>query len=76
MKKDQKENIHIVVKPRKWYEWVLWTGWGFFILFFLQNTIASYQEYEPRAAILYAMILVILILGGIILWFVRRHQPF
>ena len=74
MKKEEEE-IHLKIKRRKWYEWLLWGLWGCFIVFFFQNTLASQQEYEPRAAILYAMILIILVLGGVIIWFVRRNQP-
>ena len=59
---------------RPWYEWVLWAVWFLVELFVLQNAIASGSELEPRAASIFWMTFVVLLLGGGIVWFVRRAR--
>lgn len=63
-------NIH----KRPWYEWVLWAVWFVADIFVLQNAIASGQELEPRAATLFWITFVILLLGGGIVYFIRRAR--
>ncbi|HRF46470.1 MAG TPA: hypothetical protein PLC98_02495 [Anaerolineales bacterium] len=64
----------IQVLKRPWYEWVLWAVWFLVELFVLQNAIASGAELEPRAASIFWMTFVVLLLGGGIVWFVRRAR--
>ena len=64
----------IVIKHRPWYLWLVWGFWLILDIFFLQNALASQQEHEPRAAFLYGSIFLILVLGGVIVWFIRRNR--
>ncbi|MBT3239529.1 MAG: hypothetical protein HON98_03380 [Chloroflexi bacterium] len=59
---------------RPWNEWVIWVLWVFFEIVFLQATIASLYEYEPRASFIYGGIFISLLLGGIVTWFVRKNR--
>ncbi len=64
----------IQLLKRPWYEWVLWAIWLLVELFVLQNAIASGAELEPRAASIFWMTFVVLLLGGGIVWFLRRAR--
>jgi hypothetical protein len=66
------QTVNIIKRP--WYEWVLWAVWFLADLFVLQNAIASGQELEPRAATLFWVTFVILLLGGGIVYFIRRAR--
>ena len=71
---DGRDKYHIKVRRRAWYEWLLWGLWLFFEIVFLQSALASHQEFEPRAAAIYWMIFGLLLLGGFVVWLVRRIQ--
>ena len=71
---DSKQSVTFNLGKRLWYEWVLWGVWFVAELFILQNAIASGEELEPRAAMIFWMIFVVLLLGGVIVWFVRRAR--
>jgi len=73
-KNQEQHQIVIVISRRAWYEWLLWAIWFCLEIFFVQNALASYQEFEPRAATLYWLIFAVLLLGGIIVWLVRRNR--
>ena len=62
------------IAKRPWYEWALWVVWFLVEIFILQNAIASGAELEPRAASIFWMTFVVLLLGGGIVWFVRRAR--
>jgi hypothetical protein len=68
------EEPHITVKiaRRPWYIWLLRGFWLFLEILFFQSAIASYQELEPRAAIIYWLLFGVLLLGGITIWIIRR----
>lgn len=66
------QTINVVKRP--WYEWVLWTVWFLAEVFIAQNAIASGQELEPRAAAIFWMVFVVLLLAGVIVWFIRRAR--
>ncbi len=70
----EKEMYTIEVAKRPWYEWLLWGAWFLFELFILQNAIASGQELEPRAAILFWVIFALVFVGGALVWFLRRSD--
>jgi hypothetical protein len=69
-----KEKYQIKIGSRSRYEWLLWALWLFFEVVFLQSAIASQQELEPRAATIYWMIFGLLLLGGVVVWLIRRIQ--
>jgi hypothetical protein len=70
-----KANVQqITIVKRPWYEWVLWALWFVAEIFILQNAIASGQELEPRAALIFWMTFIVLLLGGGIVWFIRRAR--
>ena len=68
------KQMTISISKRPWYEWLLWAVWFVASLFVLQNAIASGQELEPRAATLFWITFVILLLGGGIVYFIRRAR--
>ena len=68
------KQMTISISKRPWYEWLLWAVWFVASLFVLQNAIASGQELEPRAAMLFWITFVILLLGGGIVYFIRRAR--
>lgn len=64
----------IEVKKRPWYEWLLWAVWLFAEVFILQNAIVSKVELEPRAAMLFWISFLVLLVAGVIVWFMRRNK--
>ncbi|MEP7355613.1 MAG: hypothetical protein ABI847_00075 [Anaerolineales bacterium] len=66
------QSVNIIKRP--WYEWVLWAVWFVADIFVLQNALASGRELEPRAATLFWITFVILLLGGGIVYFIRRAR--
>ncbi len=59
---------------KAWWERPLLTGWVILEIVFLQSTIASYQELEPRAAFLFAGMFVTLLISGLIVWAIRKNK--
>jgi hypothetical protein len=64
----------ISVKKRPLTEWILWALWLILEIFVVQNAIASGQELEPRAAAIFWVTFVVLLLAGAVVWFVRRNK--
>ena len=71
----EKRTFNIVVTQRPWYEWGLWAIWLVVELVTLQNALASSAEYEPRAAMILWITFAVLLIGGAVVWFVRRMRP-
>jgi len=55
-------------------EWVGWAFWLFLAVFLLQNAVASGQELEPRAATIFWVSLVVWLLAGAVVWFIRSRR--
>jgi predicted Co/Zn/Cd cation transporter (cation efflux family) len=68
------EKFVIEIKKRPWYEWLLWGVWLFALVFLVQNAVTSGHELEPRAAAIFWVMFVVFLLGGGVVWFVRRNQ--
>ncbi len=69
------KGFHIIkIIRRPWYEWGLIGVWFFAELMFLQAAIASREELEPRAALIYWFVFGVLLLGGFVYWIVRRNS--
>jgi hypothetical protein len=68
----EKRTFNLAIAQRPWYEWLLWAIWLVVELFTLQNAIASSIEYEPRAAMIFWITFAVLLIGGAVVWFVRR----
>jgi hypothetical protein len=64
----------IEIKKRPWYVWLLTAGWIVLLVAIAQNAIASGQELEPRAATIFWVSFVVVLLAGGAIWFVRRNQ--
>lgn len=64
----------IEIKKRPWYEWLLWVIWFIVEVFIVQNALASSQELEPRAATIFWITFVVLLIGGATVWFMRRSR--
>ncbi|MBC8334044.1 MAG: hypothetical protein H8E29_02160 [Anaerolineales bacterium] len=71
---EDKEYFTIKIVRRPWYEWILWGIWLFLEIVFLQSAIASHQELEQRAAMIYWLIVVVLSLTGFVFWIIRRSR--
>jgi hypothetical protein len=72
MESEKTYPIHILRRP--WYEWVLWVAWLVAEVFFAENAFASGSELEPRAELLFWAILGVLLIGGGIVWYLRRER--
>jgi hypothetical protein len=68
------EKYVIEIRKRPFYEWILWAGWLFLLVFLVQNAVASGVELEPRAATIFWVSFVVFLLGGGVVWFMRRNQ--
>ncbi len=68
------KNVTISLVKRPWYEWALWALWVVLEIFIVQNALASTAELEPRAALLFWITFVVLLAGGVIVWFVRHAR--
>ena len=68
------ENYTIEVKKRPWYEWLLWAIWILVEIFLLQSALASGRELEPRAATIFWIAFFVLLLGGGVVWYLRRDK--
>ena len=64
----------IEIKKRPWYEWLLWAGWFFVELALLQMALSSSAELEPRAQTLFWITFIVLLIAGVIVWFMRRNK--
>jgi hypothetical protein len=68
------EKYIIAIRKRPFYEWILWAIWLFLLVFLVQNAVASGVELEPRAATIFWVSFVVFLLGGGVVWFMRRSQ--
>ena len=68
------DKFDIEVYKRPWYEWVLWAAWLLLEIFLVQNAINSQAELEPCASLLFWMSFVVLLIAGLIVWFLRRSR--
>ncbi|KAA3657850.1 MAG: hypothetical protein DWQ04_26920 [Chloroflexi bacterium] len=59
---------------RTWWERPLLVIWVILEIIFLQSTIASYQELEPRAAALFAGMFFTLLISGLIVRAIRKNR--
>jgi hypothetical protein len=68
------EKYMLEVQKRSWYEWVLWALWFVVEIFVLQNALSSGGELEPRAATIFWVTFFVLLVGGGVVWFLRRDK--
>ena len=64
----------IEIKKRPWYVYILGAAWFVLLVAIAQNAIASSTELEPRAAMIFWISFVVVLLAGVAIWFVRRNQ--
>ncbi len=64
----------IEIKKRSWVEWLLWAGWLVAEIAILQMAMASGAELEPRAAAIFWVTFFVLLIGGVIVWYMRRSK--
>jgi hypothetical protein len=64
----------IEIKKRPWYEWSLWAGWLIVELALLQMAVASKSELEPRAQTLFWISFFVILIGGAVVWYMRRTK--
>ena len=68
------EKFTIEIEKRAWYEWLLWAFWLFATVATLQNAVSSGAELEPRAAVISWIVVLILLIAGGTVWFMRRSK--
>jgi hypothetical protein len=68
------ENYTIFISHRPWYQWVILVFWFVLEIIFLQAGIASFEELEPRAGVIFIALFGILLLGAIVLWIIRKQK--
>ena len=64
----------INVKPRPIGEWLLWLLWLLVEIFLLQNEIASGQELQSTAGVIFWITFAVLLLAGVVVWIIRRPK--
>ena len=70
----EEENVPEEKDVRAWWERPLLAIWIILEIIFLQSTVASYQELEPRAATLFAGMFITLLISGVIVWAIRKNK--
>jgi len=68
------QSFSVTILRRPWLEWVLWAVWLAAELFLLQNAVASSEELEPRAAMLFSAACGVGLAAGAIVWWARRQR--
>ena len=68
------DKTSVGTRKRSWIEWGGWAVWLFMIIFLFQNAVASGQELEPRAATIFWVSLVVWLLAGAVVWFIRSRR--
>lgn len=74
MSEVKESRLHETAARWPWIARLAWALWLFLEAVFFQGMVASYQEMEPRAAIIFGGIFITFLLGGIIVWVVRREH--
>ena len=72
--KDLRKAIGYRIKKTKWWKTVLWVVGFVLAIGFLWSSVASIGEYEPRAAVIYGVIFLILLMLGIVAAFRKPHS--
>jgi hypothetical protein len=72
--KPKKDPYVIRIDRRLWYIWLIWGIWLLLVVFFLQGALASIQEHEPRASILFLGFFTALVLTAVIYWIIRKNK--
>jgi hypothetical protein len=67
------DNYTIQVKKRPWYAWLLAAIWLALEIFLVQNAVASSRELEPQAAMIFWISFAVLLVVGLVVWFIRRE---
>lgn len=67
------EKYMVEIKKRPWYEWILWALWFLLEVFLFQNAVASRVELEPTAATIFWVSFFVFLIGGVIVWYLRRN---
>ena len=67
-------NSKIEIARRPWYEWLAWLVWLFLVVFTFQNAQASGLENEPGAATILWVTEAVLLVGGAIVYYLRRQR--
>jgi hypothetical protein len=68
------KTFKIEIASRPWYEWLAWAVWLFLTVFTLQGAIASGAEFEPTAATIFWVVFALLLIGGAIVYYLRRQR--
>ncbi|MGD8457140.1 MAG: hypothetical protein PVF83_12210 [Anaerolineales bacterium] len=64
----------IEIKKRTWWEWLITAIWVFAEIFILQNAIMSSGELEPRAASIFWVMFFVLLVAGVVIWYLRKEK--
>jgi hypothetical protein len=68
------ETKYYRIPKRPWYEVVALIFWIALIAFLVQNAVGSSAELEPRAAMIFWVSTVVVLLAGLVIGFVRSKQ--
>jgi membrane protein DedA with SNARE-associated domain len=71
---EKQSTYKIEIARRAWYEWLAWAVWAIALVFTGQNAMASNAEFEPAASMIFWATFAVLLVGGVIVWFVRRQR--
>lgn len=68
------DKAYFRVRKYPWYVWLATVLWVALIGFLVQNATASAQELEPRAAAIFWVSTVVVVLAGLVIAFVRSRR--
>ncbi|MGA9532180.1 MAG: hypothetical protein WBR18_05640 [Anaerolineales bacterium] len=71
---EKQATFKLEIARRAWYEWLAWAAWLILLIFTGQNAMASGAEYEGAAATIFWATFAVLLIGGAIVWYVRRQR--
>ena len=69
-----KNTYKLEIQKRAWWEWLIAALWLFAEVYIYQNAMASAVEQEPRAATIFWVTFFVLLVGGVVVWYLRREK--
>ena len=62
------------IQKRPWWEWLIAAVWAIVEIFTFQNAVAASGELEPRAAAIFWVTFFVLLVAGVVVWYLRRGK--
>jgi len=69
-----KNTYKLEIQKRTWWEWLIAAVWLIAEVYIYQNAVAAGGELEPRAASIFWVTFFVLLVGGVVVWYLRRDK--